>query len=82
MPLESAVEAEKLRETYTDMYISDDLIERLKAAGDEKAQKKEGLAICTETIKKIKEMNGVRGIHILSGGKEAVVPELLAASGL
>lgn len=82
LPLESATEAEKLRETYTDMYISDELIERLKAAGDKGAQKKEGLAICAETIKKIKEMNGVRGIHILSGGKEAVVPELLAASGL
>jgi methylenetetrahydrofolate reductase (NADPH) len=82
MPLESAAEAEKLRETYTDLYISDELIERLKAAGDEQAQKKEGLAISAETIKKIKDMNGVRGIHILSGGKEAIVPELLAVSGL
>ena len=82
MPLESAAEAEKLRETYTDLYISDELIERLKDAGDEEAQKKEGLAVCAETIKKVKEMNGARGIHILSGGKEAVVPELLAASGL
>ncbi|HCO93944.1 MAG TPA: 5,10-methylenetetrahydrofolate reductase [Phycisphaerales bacterium] len=82
MPLESAAEAEKLRETYTDLYISDELLERLKAAGDEQAQKKEGLAISAETIKKVKDMNGVRGIHILSGGKEAVVPELLAVSGL
>jgi len=82
MPLESAAEAEKLRETYTDMYISDELIERLKAAGGEDAQKKEGLAVCAETIKKVKDMNGVRGIHILSGGKEATVSGLLAASGL
>jgi len=82
MSLESAAEAERLRETYTDLYISDELIERLKAAGGEQAQKKEGLAISAETIKKIKDMNGVRGIHILSGGKEAVVPELLAVSGL
>ena len=82
MPLESAAEAKKLRETYTDMYISDELIERLKAAGGEDAQKKEGLAVCAETIKKVKDMKGIRGIHILSGGKEAVVPELLAASGL
>ncbi len=82
MPLESAAEAERLRETYTDLHIPDELIERLKAAGGKEAQKKEGLAICAETIKKIKDMNGVRGIHILSGGKEAVVPELLAVSGL
>jgi len=82
MPLESAAEAERLRDTYTDLHISDELIEQLKAAGGEQAQKMEGLAICAETIKKVKDMNGVRGIHILSGGKEAVVPELLAASGL
>jgi methylenetetrahydrofolate reductase (NADPH) len=82
MPLESAAEAERLRDTYTDLYISDKLIEQLKAAGSEETQKKQGLDICAETIKKIKDMKGIKGIHILSGGKEAIVPELLAASGL
>ena len=82
MPLGNVAEAERLRDTYTDLHISDELIERLKAAGSKEAQKKEGLAICAETIKKVKEMNGIRGIHILSGGKEAVVPELLSESGL
>lgn len=82
MPLESTTEAERLRDTYTDLHISDELIERLKAAGSKEAQKREGLAISAEIIKKVKDMNGVRGIHILSGGKEAVVPELLAVSGL
>lgn len=82
MPLESAAEAERLRDTYTDLHISDKLIEQLKAAGNEEAQKKQGLDICAEMIKKIKDMKGIKGIHILSGGKEAIVPELLAASGL
>ena len=82
LPLCSAAEAEKLRDTYTDFYIPDEVVERLKAAGQQDAQKKEGLAICAQTIKEIKKMDGLRGIHILSGGKEAVVPELLAASGL
>jgi methylenetetrahydrofolate reductase (NADPH) len=82
MPLDSAAEAEKLRDTYTDFYIPDEVVERLKAAGQQDAQKKEGLAICAQTMKEIKKMDGLRGIHILSGGKEAVVPELLAVSGL
>ncbi len=82
LPLDGAAEALKLRDTYTDYYIPDEIIERLKAAGNESAQKKEGLAICIEMIKKLKKMNGLRGIHILSGGKEKVVPEILAASGL
>jgi methylenetetrahydrofolate reductase (NADPH) len=82
LPLESAAEAQKLRETYTDHCIPDEVINRLNAAGQNGAQKKEGLAICVETIKKLKGMDGLRGIHILSGGKEGVVPEILSAAGL
>ncbi len=79
MVLESADEAEALRNKYTDLSIPDSIIKRLTDAGDQAAQKKEGLAICIETVKKIKEMDGVRGIHILSGGKENMVPEIIAA---
>ena len=82
LPLESAAEAQKLRDTYAEFCIPDQIIERLKKAGDNGAQKKEGLAICIETIKQLKAIEGLRGIHILSGGREAVVPELIAAAGL
>jgi methylenetetrahydrofolate reductase (NADPH) len=81
-PLGSAAEAQKLRETYAEFRIPDKTIERLKKAGDDAAQKKEGIAICAETIKQLKALDGLRGIHILSGGKEASVPEILAAAGL
>ena len=81
-PLDSAAEARKLRDTYAEFCIPDKVIERLKKAGDDGAQKKQGLAICVETIKQLKGLDGLRGIHILSGGKEALVPEILAASGL
>jgi methylenetetrahydrofolate reductase (NADPH) len=81
-PLGSAAEAHKLRDTYAEFRIPDQVIERLKKAGDAAAQKKEGLAICVETIKQLKALEGLRGIHILSGGREAVVPELIAAAGL
>ena len=79
-PLESAAEAEKLRDTYAEFCIPDAVANRLKKAGAN--SKKEGLAICVEIIKQLKAMKGVRGIHILSGGKEALVPELVAAAGL
>lgn len=82
LPLDSVAEAEKLRNTYSDCCIPDKVVERLKASGDEGAQKKEGLNICVEIIRKLKEMNGLKGIHILSGGKEKLVPEILAAAGL
>ena len=81
-PLDSAAEAQKLRDTYAEFCIPDQVIERLKKVGDAGAQKKEGLAICVETIKQLKGLEGLRGIHILSGGNEAVVPGIVAAAGL
>lgn len=80
LPLDSAAEAEKLRKTYTDYSISDSVIDRLKKAGNEAAQKKEGIAICIETVKKLKTMKGLRGIHIHCGCKGKVSPEVVAAA--
>jgi methylenetetrahydrofolate reductase (NADPH) len=79
-PLESAAEAQKLRDTYAEFCIPDKVIERLKKAGDD--GRKQGLAICVETIKQLKALEGLRGIHIFSGGREALVPEIIAAAGL
>jgi len=79
-PLESAAEALKLRETFAEFCIPDALIERLKKAGNNGRQ--EGLAVCVEIIRQLKTLQGLRGIHILSGGKEGLVPEIIAAAGL
>lgn len=82
LPLASAGEAESLRAKYMDLFIPDSIIARLRAAGDDAAQQKEGLTICVETIKKIKATDGVKGIHILSGGKENRIAEIMTAAGL
>jgi len=81
-PLSNVAEAEELLAKHTDFQIPDEIIKRLKGAGDQDGQCKEGLKIAAEIIKEIKNMEGVRGIHVLSGGKETLVPELLTASGL
>ena len=80
LPLESATEAQNLRVTHPDFYVPEEVMAGLQAPGS--GSRRPGWAICVETIKKLKTMEGVRGVHILSGGKEAVVPELLAAAGL
>lgn len=82
LPFHSADEAEELSAKYTDFSIPASVIERLKAAGDKQAQKREGIAICAETIGKIRNMSGLRGIHILSGGKEDMIAGILSAAGL
>jgi methylenetetrahydrofolate reductase (NADPH) len=78
LPLANADEAKRLSDTFTDFYIPDAIIERIKAAGDPDAQKKEGLAIGAEIIRKVKDIKGLRGVHIFSGGNEAIVPEIMA----
>jgi len=81
-PLESYDEAIKLLEKHTDFYIPDSHIKRMKDAGDLEAQKKMGIAICVETIGKIKAMKGLSGIHITAGGRENIISEIIADAGL
>jgi methylenetetrahydrofolate reductase (NADPH) len=82
LPLTGAEEAEQLRDIHTDLHIPDAVVERLKSAGDADAQKAQGVKLCAEAIARLKDMEGVRGIHILSGGREKVVPELRREAGL
>jgi methylenetetrahydrofolate reductase (NADPH) len=82
LPLTSAEEAERLRTSHTDLCIPEAVVEKLKAAGNADAQEKEGLKLCAEVIGKLKAMKGVRGVHIVSGGKEGIVQKLRAAAGL
>jgi methylenetetrahydrofolate reductase (NADPH) len=79
LPLKSAAQAQQLLDTHTDFIIPIAVLDRIKAAGDAEAQRQEGLKIAVETIKKLKALPGLRGVHILSGGNEAVLPDLLAA---
>jgi methylenetetrahydrofolate reductase (NADPH) len=78
LPLQNAAQGQQLLDTHTDYHIPADVLNRIKAAGGAEAQKTEGLKIAVEIIKELKTMPGLKGIHILSGGNEAVVPELLA----
>jgi len=81
-PLESYEEAINLLNKHTDFYIPDSHIKRIRDAGDLEAQSKMGIAICVETIDKIKEMKGLSGIHIISGGKENIISEIISDAGL
>ena len=79
MPLQSASQARELAEKHTDFYIPDAVHARLQAAGDAASQRKEGMKIAVETIRQLRGLPGLKGIHLLSGGYENAVPELLAA---
>jgi methylenetetrahydrofolate reductase (NADPH) len=81
-PLASYDEAVELLEKHTDFYIPNSHMQRIKDAGTAEEQKKMGITICVETIKKIKGMKGLSGIHIISGGKEDTISEIISEAGL
>ncbi len=81
-PLKSYEEAMELLKKHTDFYIPESHIKRIKDAGDIEEQRKMGISICVDTIGKIKEMKGLSGIHIISGGKEEIISEIISEAGL
>ncbi|MFZ5994353.1 MAG: methylenetetrahydrofolate reductase [Thermodesulfobacteriota bacterium] len=81
MPLRSAREARAIHEKRRGVEVSQDIMTRLGGV-PEPEQAREGLRICAEQIQALKEMKGVRGVHIMSAGREEVIPELIKESGL
>jgi methylenetetrahydrofolate reductase (NADPH) len=59
--------------------IPDELIDRLKNAED---KKEEGLKIAIETIERLKEIEGVAGVHVMAIAWEEKVPEIVERAGL
>jgi methylenetetrahydrofolate reductase (NADPH) len=80
-PMKSAGMANYMKKNVPGMDVPDEMIERMKGTPKEK-QAEEGIKICVESIQKLKEMPGVRGIHIMAIEWEDKVPEIVKAAGL
>ncbi len=78
-PLKSWRAAKYLQTSVSGMIVPDDIVERLKKAED---PKREGIEICIEQIKHIRNIPGVHGVHIMAIAWEEVVPEIVERSGL
>src|SRR5256712_1397595 len=55
------------------------ILDRMERAPNPKA---EGVSIAVRTIKALKKIEGVRGVHIMPIGWEEIVPELVSEAGL
>jgi len=80
-PFKSAGMARYMKNSVPGMDVPDEMIERLKGVPKEK-QPEEGIRICVETIQKLKEIPGVRGIHIMAIEWEEKVAEIAKTAGL
>jgi methylenetetrahydrofolate reductase (NADPH) len=80
-PFKSVGMARYMKNSVPGMDVPDEMIERMKGVPKEK-QPEEGIKICVETIQKLKEIPGVRGIHIMAIEWEEKVAEIAKAAGL
>jgi methylenetetrahydrofolate reductase (NADPH) len=80
IPLKSAGMARHMAREVPGVSIPDAVVARLAAAG--KAAREEGTRIAVETIQAVREIPGVRGVHIMAIEWEANVPEIVRRAGL
>jgi methylenetetrahydrofolate reductase (NADPH) len=79
LPLTSVEGARQLQRLQTYGPIGEDVIHRIGGARD---AAQEGVAIASETAARLKAVPGVGGIHILSGGCEALAAEVMRQAGI
>ncbi len=80
-PLKSAGMAKYMKKNVPGMDVPDSLIERLGAVPKEN-QAEEGIKICVEMIQQLRNIEGVRGVHIMAIEWEEKVAEIVKAAGL
>ena len=80
-PMKSAGMAKYMKTRVPGMDVPEEIIKRMSGVS-KKDQPKEGINICVETIQKLKEVEGVRGFHIMAIEWEEMVPGIVERSGL
>lgn len=80
-PMKSAGMARYMKNRVPGMDVPDEVVKRLADTPKEK-QAEEGIKICIESIERLKEVEGVKGFHIMAIEWEEKVPEIVKAAGL
>ena len=76
-PFASAKSAKWMNENLFGVDVPDQIIKRLEGAKD---QKEESKKICIELIEDFRNIQGVRGVHLMGHKKEAVISEIIKQS--
>jgi methylenetetrahydrofolate reductase (NADPH) len=80
-PFKSAGMAKYMKNRVPGMDVPDEVVQRMSGVPKER-QPEEGINICVESIQRLKEVEGVRGFHIMAIEWEEKVPEIVERSGL
>ncbi|MGQ9631354.1 MAG: methylenetetrahydrofolate reductase [bacterium] len=79
MPVKSHKALLYMKNSVAGMSIPDELISRLEKAEN---PREEGWNICVEIIQRVREMEGVRGVHIMAVEWEEIIPTIVKEAGL
>jgi len=80
-PLKSVGMAKYMKNRVPGMDVPDEIVKRMGGVPKEK-QADEGVKICVESIQRLKQVEGVRGFHIMAIEWEEKVPEIAESAGL
>jgi len=80
-PMKSAGMARYMKNRVPGMDVPEEVVKRLADTPKDK-QAEEGIKICIESIQRLKEVEGVRGFHVMAIEWEEMVPEIVEKSGL
>ena len=79
LPVTTSQEAVKMAEKYKLLDIPEDVIERLNVAQD---NVEAGVHLATETIASLSKIEGIRGVHLMTGADFELARTVIEASGL
>ena len=80
-PIKSVGAAKYMKTKVPGMDVPDEIIERLQAMPKEE-RAKEGIKLCIDIINRVRQIEGVAGIHLMAIEWEETVPEIVEAAGL
>jgi len=80
-PLKSSGMAKYMKNKVSGMDVPDELINRMEGVPKDK-QREEGISICVETIQRLKELPGIKGVHIMAIEWEDAVGDIVERAGL
>ena len=80
-PFKSAGMAKYMKNRVPGMDVPDEMVKRMSGVPKEK-QAEEGLKLCVESIERLREVEGVKGFHIMAIEWEEKVPWIVEQAGL
>ena len=81
-PLTSVAAARYMKTKLPDIDVPDEIIERLRRLRSKEEVAEGGIRIAVETINQLRQIEGVAGTHIMTLGREEIIPKICSAAGL